>query len=87
MTARLYENLVADDDEGVKNEDGSYRLNPNSLAVMRDCMVEKSLLEAKPYESFQFVRNGFFAVDPKDSTEGAPVFNRVVSLKSSYKPA
>ena len=87
VTARLYENLVADDDEGVKNEDGSYRLNPNSLAVMRDCMVEKSLLEAKPYESFQFVRNGFFAVDPKDSTEGAPVFNRVVSLKSSYKPA
>ncbi len=86
VTARLYENLVVDDEEDIKNEDGSYKLNPNSLTVMDKCRVEKRLLQAKPYEAFQFVRNGFFAADPKDSKPGEPIFNRVVSLKSSYKP-
>ena len=67
------------------NEDGSLNLNPNSITVIDDCVMEPSLADAKPYESFQFVRNGFFCVDYKDSTEGHPVFNRVVSLKSSFK--
>ena len=80
---RLYENIVNED--GRYNEDGSLNLNPNSLTVVPHAKVEPLLMEAKPYESFQFVRNGYFAVDPKDSAEGAPVYNRVVSLKSSFK--
>ncbi len=83
-TVRLYENLI-DEEKGVYNEDGSLNLNPNSLTVIDDCVMEPSLADAKAYESFQFVRNGFFCVDYKDSTEGHPVFNRVVSLKSSFK--
>ena len=83
-TVRLYENIV-DEELGVYNEDGSLNLNPNSLTVKEDCILEPSLMEAKPYESFQFVRNGFFCVDCKDSKEGQPVFNRIVSLKSSFK--
>ncbi len=83
-TVRLYENLI-DEEKGVYNEDGSLNLNPDSLKVVEGCMLEPSLKDAKAYESFQFVRNGFFCVDYKDSTEGAPVFNRVVSLKSSFK--
>ncbi len=84
VTVRLYENLI-DEEKGVYNEDGSLNLNPNSLTVLDNCYVEPSLAEAKPYDSFQFVRNGFFCVDSKDSKEGEPVFNRIVSLKSSYK--
>ena len=83
-TVRLYENLI-DEEKGVYNEDGSLNLNPNSRTVLEGCMLEPSLADAKAYESFQFVRNGFFCVDYKDSKEGAPVFNRVVSLKSSFK--
>ena len=84
VTVRLYENIV-DEELGVYNEDGSLNLNPNSLTVLENCYVEPSLAEAKAYESFQFVRNGFFCVDYKDSKDGAPVFNRIVSLKSSFK--
>ena len=84
VTARLYENIV-DEELGVYNEDGSLNLNPHSLTVLENCVVEPSLTEARAYESFQFVRNGFFCVDYKDSKEGAPVFNRIVSLKSSFK--
>lgn len=84
VTVRLYENIV-DEELGVYNEDGSLNLNPNSLTVLEHCYVEPSLCEAKAYESFQFVRNGFFCVDYKDSADGAPVFNRIVSLKSSFK--
>ena len=84
VTVRLYENIV-DEELGVYNEDGSLNLNPNSLTVLDQCYVEPSLADAKAYESFQFVRNGFFCVDYKDSKEGAPVFNRIVSLKSSFK--
>ncbi len=83
-TVRLYENLI-DEEKGVYNEDGSLNLNPNSLTVIDNCMLEPSLKSAKAYESFQFVRNGFFTVDSKDSEEEKPVFNRVVSLKSSFK--
>ena len=81
---RLYENLI-DEEKGVYNEDGSMNLNPNSLTVLKECYLEPSLKDAKTYDSFQFVRNGFFCVDAKDSKEDALVFNRIVSLKSSFK--
>ena len=79
---RLYENIV-DEEKGVYNEDGS--LNPNSLTVLKNCVVEENLKDAKAYDSFQFVRQGFFCVDAKDSTADHLVFNRIVSLKSSFK--
>ena len=81
---RLYENIV-DEEKGVYNEDGSLNLNPNSLTVLKDCYVEENLTDAKAYDSFQFVRQGFFCVDAKDSTPEHLVFNRIVSLKSSFK--
>ena len=81
---RLYENIV-DEEKGVYNEDGSLNLNPNSLTVLKDCYVEENLADAKAYDSFQFVRQGFFCVDAKDSTPEQLVFNRIVSLKSSFK--
>lgn len=81
---RLYENIV-DEEKGKLNEDGSLNLNPNSLTVLKDCYVEPSLADAEAYDSFQFVRQGFFCVDCKDSTKENLVFNRIVSLKSSFK--
>ena len=81
---RLYENII-DEEKGVYNEDGSLNLNPDSLRILKNCYVERSLETAEAYDSFQFVRNGFFCVDCKDSAPGYPVFNRIVSLKSSYK--
>ena len=81
---RLYENII-DEEKGVYNEDGSLNLNPNSLTVLEECYVEPALGEAKAYDSFQFVRQGFFCVDSHDSTLEKPVFNRIVSLKSSFK--
>ena len=81
---RLYENIV-DEEKGVYNEDGSLNLNPNSLTVLKDCYVEENLADAKAYDSFQFVRQGFFCVDAKDSAPEHLVFNRIVSLKSSFK--
>ena len=83
VEARLFENLV-DEEKGVYNEDGSLNLNPNSLEV-RKCYVEPSVKSAKAFDRFQFVRQGFFCVDYKDTTEDKLVFNRVVSLKSSFK--
>ncbi|MDD6491528.1 MAG: glutamine--tRNA ligase/YqeY domain fusion protein [Firmicutes bacterium] len=80
---RLYENII-DEEKGVYNEDGSLNLNPNSLTVLKECYLEPALKDAKAYDSFQFVRQGYFCVDAKDSKEGALVFNRIVSLKSSY---
>ena len=80
---RLYENII-DEEKGVYNEDGSLNLNPNSITVIKDAKLESSLKDAKAYDKFQFVRNGFFCVDSKDSKDGAPVFNRIVSLKSSF---
>lgn len=82
---RLYENLV-DEEKGVYNkEDGSLNLNPDSLKVCRDCYIEPALADAKGYDSFQFVRQGYFCADAKDSTPDHLVFNRIVSLKSSFK--
>ena len=84
VEARLYENII-DEEKGVYNEDGSLNLNPDSLKVVEKCYVEPSVKDAKAYDSFQFVRNGFFCVDSKDSTDEHLVFNRIVSLKSSFK--
>ena len=83
-TVRLYENIV-DEEKGVYNkEDGSLNVNPNSLTTVT-AYVEPALMEAKGYDSFQFVRNGYFCADIHDSRESAPVFNRIVSLKSSFR--
>lgn len=82
---RLYENLV-DEEKGVYNEDGSMNLNPNSITVLKDCYVEPSLAQTKAGDKYQFVRQGFFCTDSKDSCEEHLVFNRTVSLKSSYRP-
>ncbi|MCM1181862.1 MAG: glutamine--tRNA ligase/YqeY domain fusion protein [Roseburia sp.] len=85
---RLYENLIdeelANEKEAIYNEEGELYLNPNSLIVRRECYLEPALKDAKPYDSFQFVRQGFFNVDCKDSKPDALVFNRIVSLKSSF---
>ena len=81
---RLYENIV-DEEKGKLNEDGSLNLNPNSLTILKNCYVEPSLKDAVAYDSFQFVRNGYFCVDAKDSSREHLVFNRIVSLKSSFK--
>ena len=80
---RLYENII-DEEKGVYNEDGSLNLNPNSLTVMKNCKLEPAFAGARAYDRFQFVRQGFFSVDPRDSTAERPVFNRIVSLKSSF---
>ncbi len=80
---RLYENII-DEEKGVYNEDGSLNLNPNSLTVLKECYLEPAFAGAKAYDNFQFVRQGFFCVDAKDSTDEAMVFNRIVSLKSSF---
>ena len=80
---RLYENII-DEEKGVYNEDGSLNLNPNSLTVLQECRLEPAFAGAQAYDSFQFVRQGFFCVDVRDSRPDALVFNRIVSLKSSY---
>lgn len=85
VQVRLYENIV-DEEKGVYNEeDGSINVNPHSLTVIDNCYVEPELMNAAKEEKFQFVRNGYFCVDIKDSKAGKPVFNRIVSLKSSFK--
>ena len=80
---RLYENII-DEEKGVYNEDGSLNLNPNSIIVKKDCFVEPALKLAKEFDSFQFVRQGFFCVDCRDTKSDELVFNRIVSLKSSF---
>lgn len=82
---RLYENIV-DEEKGVYNEDGTINVNPNSLTVLDNCYIEPALAEAAPADSFQFVRHGYFCVDSKDSDKEHLVFNRIVSLKNSYRP-
>ena len=81
---RLYENIV-DEEKGKLNEDGTLNLNPNSLTVLKDCYVEPNIADVKPEDKFQFVRQGYFCADLKDYTKEKPVFNRIVSLKSSFK--
>jgi len=81
---RLYENII-DEEKGVYNDDGSININPNSVTILKDCFVEPDFAKAKSEEKFQFVRNGYFCVDSKDSKSDNLVFNRIVSLKSSFK--
>ena len=81
VTAMLYENLIIEDE----NSENGYSLNPNSLTVAGECMCEPSVKGAKPMDRFQFIRNGYFCVDSKNSTDENLVFNRIVSLKSSFK--
>ena len=81
---RLYENII-DEEKGKLNEDGTLNLNTNSKKVLTDCYIEESIKTAKKGDSFQFVRQGYFCVDSKDTTEDHLVFNRIVSLKSSFK--
>ncbi|MDY6286073.1 MAG: glutamine--tRNA ligase/YqeY domain fusion protein [Lachnospiraceae bacterium] len=84
VEVRLYNNLI-DEEKGVYNEeDGSMNINPDSMEICQ-AYVEPALAEAKAYDRFQFVRNGFFSADPKLSQPGQPVFGRIVSLKSSFK--
>lgn len=81
---RLYENII-DEERGVYNEeDGSLNLNPDSLKVLKVSYLEPAMKDVKPEERFQFVRQGYFCVDSKDSRPDALVFNRIVSLKSSF---
>ena len=84
IECRLYENIV-DEEKGKLNADGTLNLTPNSLTVLKECYGEPALAQAEAYDSFQFVRNGYFCADCKDSTKENPVFNRIVSLKSSFK--
>ena len=83
VECRLYKNIV-DEEKGKLNADGTLNLNPNSKTITT-AYVEPKLMEAKAYDSFQFMRNGYYCVDCKDSKEGQPVYNRIVSLKSSFK--
>jgi len=80
---RLYEPLITDDEEG---DDRSFleRLNPNSLTKLQG-FVEPGLKDAVPHDKYQFFRHGYFNVDPKDTKPGQLVFNRIVSLKSSFQ--
>lgn len=84
IECRLYENIV-DEEKGKLNADGTLNLNPNSLTILKECYGESALAQAEAYDSFQFVRNGYFCADCKDSTKENLVFNRIVSLKSSFK--
>ena len=84
IECRLYENIV-DEEKGKLNADGTLNLNPNSLTILKECYGEPALAQAEAYDSFQLVRNGYFCADCKDSTKENPVFNRIVSLKSSFK--
>ncbi|MDN4081777.1 glutamine--tRNA ligase/YqeY domain fusion protein [Paenibacillus polymyxa] len=86
---RLYEPLINAEEPEVLEEDGSEKtfldqLNPNSLEIAHG-YVERNMKEAQSQDKFQFFRHGYFSVDPKLSKPGEPVFNRVVSLKSSFQ--
>ncbi len=83
---RLYENLI-DEEKGKLNEDGTLNFNPNSLEILEHAKLEKASADLQPGDHVQFIRNGYFCVDTKDTTDDHKVFNRVVGLKSSYKPA
>ncbi len=83
-TVRLYENLIQDGDDVLLDDYSN--LNPNSLVELSNCKLEAAFQDAGKGEAFQFLRNGFFCTDIKDSTDDKLVFNRIVSLKSSYKP-
>ena len=82
---RVYENLFADADPDGADKDYIECMNPNSHTVLTGCKVEKMLENAVAPAHFQFLRNGYFCVDNKDSAPGHLVFNRAVALKDSFK--
>lgn len=82
---RLYDNLFSDVAPDAGGKDFLECLNPNSLEVLTNCKLESSLTNASAPASFQFMRQGYFCVDNRDSQPGAPVFNRSVSLKDGFK--
>lgn len=82
---RLYDNLFSDAAPDAAGKDFLSALNPESLKVLTNAKLEASLADAVAPASFQFMRLGYFCVDNKDSKPGAPVFNRSVSLKDSFK--
>ncbi|ETI70601.1 glutamine--tRNA ligase/YqeY domain fusion protein [Neobacillus vireti] len=83
---RLYEPLILDEEEEASDEGKTFldNVNPHSLEVLQG-FVEPNMKESRPQEKFQFFRHGYFNVDPKDTTVDKLVFNRIVSLKSSFK--
>ncbi len=82
---RLYDRLFnVEDPAGVPDDEFVNAINPESLIVLKDCLIEESIRDAKELDSFQFMRNGYFCVD-KDSTPENPIFNRTVQLNSSWK--
>ena len=84
VECRLYENIV-DEEKGKLDEEGNLNLNPNLLTVLKNCYAEPNFEAANKYDSYQFIRNGFFCIDAKDSKPESLVFNRIVKLKSSFK--
>ena len=83
---RLYDELFSDPDPDAAGKDFIQCLNPNSLEVLTGAKVEAGLADAQPSDRFQFLRQGYFCADSKDSKPGHLVFNRAVSLKDSFKP-
>ena len=82
---RLYDRLFnVEDPAGVPDDEFVDAINPQSLVVLKDCLIEECIKDAKELDSFQFMRNGYFCVD-KDSTPENPIFNRTVQLNSSWK--
>lgn len=81
---RLYDRLFnVEDPASLSDDEFVSAINPDSLIVKKDCLIEPSLKDAKPLEAFQFIRDGYFCVD-SDSTPDHPVFNRTVALNSSF---
>jgi len=83
---RLYDRLFRSAQPEKSEEGGSFldNINPDSLVVLQGCRAEPSLAQARPEDRFQFEREGYFCVDPKDSAPGKPVFNRTVTLRDSW---
>lgn len=84
--ARLYEPLFLTDDPDDPDIDYKDNINPESLTVIKNCKMEASLSLAADHDNFQFLRLGYFCYDSQASVYDNPVFNRIVSLKDSYKP-
>ena len=82
---RLYEPLILDDTEGNEGKHFLEQINPNSMEVLQGFIEPTAIENAKPQDKFQMVRNGFFNIDTKYTTDEKLVFNRIVSLKSSFK--
>ncbi|HIB57799.1 MAG TPA: glutamine--tRNA ligase/YqeY domain fusion protein [Candidatus Marinimicrobia bacterium] len=81
---RLYDRLFLSPEPGSGSDDFKADINPDSLEILTNCKLEPSLINAKASEHYQFERVGYFNVDPLDSREGSPVFNRTVTLRDTW---